>query len=121
MPTATTPLATEPAPVDAAERALVYCTVEWSGPERSARPIIRQAIALLRAEAEPIDFDFFIIPEDSTEFEPWLKSHGRPGALGAASVYWLESGRVVAFEINALIPGVAGLVERTRALWGRAA
>jgi hypothetical protein len=116
------PVATDPAVIDAAGRAIVYCYVEWSVPERLARPVVREAVATLRAASNPIAFGFFTFAEDAPAFEAWLVSRGKSKCpLGSGVVLWLDAGRCVAMEINAAQAGVARLVNRTESLWGQPA
>ena len=75
-PPADLPVTTDPALIDQASRAIVYCYVEWSGPERLGRPVAQAAVALLRAASDPICFEFFAIEEDSSVFTAWLVPHG---------------------------------------------
>ncbi|HYE17105.1 MAG TPA: hypothetical protein VEA69_01610 [Tepidisphaeraceae bacterium] len=106
--------------IDAAPRAIVYCFVEWSGPERMARRVIRDAIARLRSAERPIAFEFFAIEEDAPAFAGWLASHRWP-VTGSGGVLWAEAGRCVAREIAAGQAGAEGIVGRTEALWGKTA
>jgi len=114
------PVVTGPAVIDATARAIVYCYVEWSMPERAGRPVIRSAIAQLRAATTPIPFEFFAIEEDAPAFTHWIAAHGF-GASGCGVVLWLESGRRVATEVNAAHAGAKLLASRTYALWKHAA
>ncbi len=101
LPTPTDlPVVTHPAVIDAARRAIVYCYVEWSVPERLGRPVIRDAIAQLRTAPESTPFEFFAIEEDAPAFADWIAAHGY-GAAGSGVILWLESGRRVATEVNA--------------------
>ncbi|HSI34980.1 MAG TPA: hypothetical protein VK986_15480 [Tepidisphaeraceae bacterium] len=114
------PVIADPATIAAAPRAVVYCCVEWSGPERMARRVIRDAIARLRTAEGPIAFEFFAIEEDAPAFAEWLASHQWP-VMGSGGVLWVEAGRCVAREIAAGQAGVEGIVRGTEALWGETA
>jgi hypothetical protein len=114
------PVVTNRAVIDAAARAIVYCYVEWSVTERHGRPVILDAIAQLRAAAEPIPFKFYAIEEDAPAFADWIAAH-EDGASGSGVVIWLESGRPLATEVNVVSAGATRLVSQTRDLWGNTA
>ena len=116
------PVIRDPAAIDAAARALVYCYVEWGIDERFSRHVVRTAVAELRETPDPVPFDFFAIEEDAPAAAAWLVAHGwskHPGGWGA--VLWLERGRCVATEMCAKRVGAAAIVTRTRSLWSGAA
>jgi hypothetical protein len=124
FPPADLPIATHPAVIDAAGRAIVYCYVEWSMPEVYGRPVVRQMVAQLRAARDPIPFDFFAVEEDAPAFADWLVARGQRqhrSAIGSGIVLWLEAGQCVATEVCAWQAGVARLVARTESLWGNTA
>jgi hypothetical protein len=110
--------------VNAAARALVFLTVPWSGPERSARLAFRTAAEQLAAEHPGIGVECFVLDEEAGWCQDWLVTLGVPRLggghpLGAGSMVWLESGRVVSSEVDGhqLRPG--GLVTRTLRLWAK--
>jgi hypothetical protein len=111
-------ITSSPTAIDAAERAIVYLTVDWSMPERHSREAIAAALAAL----EQLDFEFFSVSEDDELMRPWLRSHGfTEYRLGYGSLLWLERGHQVAKE---LLPGHVGsevVVAKTRSLWGQSA
>lgn len=100
--------------IERAARAIVYLSVEWSGPERLTRRVVQSAI-----EALPdLGFEFFAVEEDGTITEPWLISRGCHHPRGCGSLMWCEQGRRVHTE---LLPGKLGaeaIVRKTLALWG---
>jgi hypothetical protein len=110
--------------VSAAPRALVFLTVPWSGPERTARAAFRAAAARLAAESPELCIECFSLDEEAEGCQAWLAGLGLPQLgggypLGAGSIVWLESGRAVSHEVGgcALKPG--GIVARARWLWAR--
>lgn len=97
-------------------RTMIFLTVEWSGPERAARQVFREAAKEVRGVS------FCILDEEAEAVQAWLSSLGLPAfgggfARGAGAVIWLEQGRLLSFELNVGTLGVAGLVSRTKGLW----
>lgn len=107
-----------------APRALVFISVPWSGPERQGRQVFRAAATILGEKHAELDIAFFRLEVDEDETsQQWLVSVGYPqfASMGAGSLLWLQSGEVLATEVNALSPGVSGIVDRSTSLWrGRA-
>jgi hypothetical protein len=107
-----------------APRALVFISVPWSGPERQGRQVFRAAAATLDEKHAELGIVFFRLEVDEDETsQQWLSSVGylQFAGMGAGSLLWLEAGRVLATEINALSLGVSGIVDRSTSLWrGRA-
>src|SRR4051812_44274973 len=89
------PVVTDPAIVKRAARAIVYCYVEWSVPERVGRETVREAVTKLRYSQAPIAFEFFALDEDSPAALAWL---GQSFAAGSGLVLWTELETVVARE-----------------------
>jgi hypothetical protein len=117
-PPADLPVVNHSSEIDAADRAIVYCYVEWSGPERFGRPVVLEAVATLRDATSPIPFEFFAIEEDSPAFKDWLVARGHAEyPFGAGTVLWIDSGKCIATEISAAQAGSAQLVSRTESLW----
>ena len=103
-----------------APKALVFISVPWSGPERQGRQIFRAAADVLDEEYADLGVAFFRLEVDEDEAsQQWLMSVGYPqfAVMGAGSLLWLQSGQVVATEINALSLGASGIVDRSRSLW----
>ena len=103
-----------------APKALVFISVPWSGPERQGRQIFRAAADILDEEYADLGVAFFRLEVDEDEAsQQWLMSVGYPqfAVMGAGSLLWLQSGQVVATEINALSLGASGIVDRSRSLW----
>ena len=100
--------------------ALVFISVPWSTPERHGRQAFRDAVAILEEKHADLGIAFFRleVDEDETSKE-WLISVGYPqfAAMGAGSLLWLQSGRVLSTEINANSLGARGIVDRTTSLW----
>jgi hypothetical protein len=112
--------------VNAARRALVFLTVPWSGPERSARMAFRAAAEQLATESPDLGVECFALDEEAEWCQAWLATLGveQLGGgypLGAGSMLWLESGRVVSHEIGGCQLKPGGIVARTRWLWATAA
>jgi hypothetical protein len=102
----------------AADRAIVFLTVDWSAPERKSRACFQRLVEMLSGLAIP-SVEFFVINEDDDAVRQQLPdSVGCSCApLGAGTVFWLERGQVIAGEINAGSVGHDRLFERTAALW----
>ena len=103
-----------------APKALVFISVPWSGPERQGRQIFRAAADVLDEEYADLGVAFFRLEVDEDETsQQWLVSIGYPqfAWIGAGSLLWLQSGEVLATEINALSLGIPGMVERSTSLW----
>ncbi len=80
----------------------------------------RAAVALLEEEHPDLDIAFFRLEVDEDEAsQQWLSSAGYPqfAGMGAGSLLWLQSGQVLATEINASWLGEPGIVARTASLW----
>jgi hypothetical protein len=113
------------ADVSAAPRALVFLTVPWSGPERTARLAFRAAAEQLAAEYAGLAIRFFSLDEDAEWCQRWLAGLAIPQLggghpLGAGSMVWLENGRPVASEIGGAALQARGVVARSLWLWGTA-
>ncbi len=112
--------------VNAALRALVFLTVPWSGPERTARTAFRVAAEQLAAESPDLGIECFSLDEEAEWCQAWLATLGLPQLgggypLGAGSILWLESGRAVTHEIGGCQLKPGGIVARARWLWARQA
>jgi hypothetical protein len=103
-----------------APRALVFISVPWSVPERHGRQAFRLAAATLEKEHADLGIEFFRleVDEDQTSLQ-WLCSigYGHFAGLGAGSLIWLQSGRVLATEVNANYLGASGIVTRSTTTW----
>jgi hypothetical protein len=103
-----------------APRALVFISVPWSGPERHGRLVFRAAVAILEEKHSDLGIAFFRLEVDEDEIsQQWLTSVGYPqfAGMGSGSLLWLESGQVLAAEINALSLGASGIVAGSTSLW----
>ena len=103
-----------------APRALVLISVPWSGPERHGRQAFRGVAKILDEKHADLGIAFFRLEVDEDETsQQWLVSIGYPqfAWIGAGSLLWLQSGEVLATEINALSLGIPGMVERSTSLW----
>ena len=99
-------------------RAIVYLTVDWSGPERHSRQVFQEAMNRLGETRQ--DIAFGVVGEECDGYDAWLGARNVPknlGCSGSGPVIWLESGRVIAWEVNAAWTGADRIVDRTRFLW----
>ncbi len=108
--------------VNAARRALVFLTVPWSAPERTARVAFRTAAEQLATDSPELGVECFSLDEEAEWCQAWLAALGLPQVgggypLGAGSMLWLESGRAVSHEISGCSLKPGGIVARTRWLW----
>lgn len=108
------------AQIRSAERALVFISVPWSGPERQAREVFRAAASRLEELVPELHVRLFRLEVD--EDQPslrWLSSLGlsQYAEAGAGSLIWLEEGIVTSSELNATSLGIAGIVGRSASLW----
>jgi hypothetical protein len=102
-----------------ASRALVFISVPWSGPERQGREVFRAAVEILEQKAD-LGITFFRLEVDEDEAsQQWLTSIGymQFASMGAVSLIWLQSGGVLATEINGLSLGASCIVARSTSLW----
>jgi hypothetical protein len=75
---------------------------------------------MLERKNPALGIDFFRLDVDEDEIsQNWLASIGylQFAGMGAGSLLWLESGSVLATEINAGDVGATGIVARSRSLW----
>ena len=103
-----------------APRALVFISVPWSMSERHGRQVFRAAASILEEKHADLGIAFFRLEVDEDETsQQWLISVGYPqfAGTGAGSLLWLQSGRVLAAEINALSLGTSGIVARSMSFW----
>ncbi|MBN9523823.1 hypothetical protein J0H58_35820 [bacterium] len=113
------------AAIAAAPRALVFLTVPWSCPERTARADFRKAVARLAEFGLVVEA--FAVDEEAELAQRWLggrgvpEPYGRGVPIGWGSVLWLEAGRLVGFVCRGIDERAIGLIGRSRALWGGAA
>jgi hypothetical protein len=110
--------------VNATRRALVFLTVGWSGPERTARQSFRIAAERLASDDRDLGVECFVLDEDSEWCQVWLHAIGIPQLgsgypLGAGSILWLESGRAVSHEIGGCSLKPKAIEARTHWLWGQ--
>ena len=110
------------AAIKAAPRAMVFLTVAWSGPERTARADFRKAVARL-AEIG-LSVEAFALDEDSEIGQRWLASLGLMITFegigvpqGWGTVLWLEYGTVVWRVARGNDERVVGMIARSKALW----
>jgi hypothetical protein len=111
--------------VAAASRALVFLTVEWSGPERLARSAFREAPERLTAKYADLDIAFFWLNEDTEWCQRWLAGIKVPQLgggypLGAGSMLWLEVDQPVSHEVGGAGLSAGQIVARSLSLWSTA-
>jgi len=103
-----------------ASRALVFISVPWSAPERSARQVLHAAVAQLERTYPALSLACFRLEVDGDAASlEWLSSLGQSSLAnaGAGSVLWLTSGRMLSVEITANALGVEGIVSKSLSLW----
>jgi hypothetical protein len=103
-----------------APRAVIFISVPWSGPERTAREVFRDAASRLEGSYAELGIRFFILEIDEDEAsQHWLASVGllHLATAGAGSVIWLDRSCLVSSEVNANVLGVTGVVARSISLW----
>ena len=105
--------------ITAADRAIVFLTVDWSVTERNSRRCFRRLIESLSEAAVP-EIDLFVVNEDDDPMRQKLPASIACSCvpLGVGTMFWMERGKVVAGEINPCSIGHRGLFERTVSLWG---
>ena len=108
--------------VNAAGRSLVFLTVPWSAPERTARAAFRTAAEQLATDSQGLDVECFALDEEADWCQAWLAAVGQPhlgngNPLGAGSMLWLELGRVVSHEIEGCSLKSGDIMARTHWLW----
>jgi hypothetical protein len=105
-------------PVFRVERAIVFMSVDWSGPERKGRQRLRQLIEGSLASGLP-PIEFFVVNEDNdtlrARFPTSIRCNCTP--LGAGAMHWIEHGRIVASEPSAGSCTLQHLMAQTAALW----
>lgn len=103
--------------------AVVYVTVNWSGPERASR-FVFQEFASRFGEGQPeIGASFRVLGEECPGFADWFAAHRIDGFQreGSGGVVWLALGRVVHLEHHAAYVGIKGLREATLHVWSEVA
>lgn len=106
-----------------APHALVFLSVPWSCPERTARADFDKAVARLMGFG--LSVEAFTLDEESELAQRWLSSLGLPEPygqgvpIGWGSVIWLETGRVVGFVGHGIDERAVGIIGRTKKLWGQ--
>jgi hypothetical protein len=105
-------------PVFLANQAIVFMSVDWSGPERRGRQRLQQLIDRCR-DSELPQIEFFVVNEDDdtlrSQFPTSIQCVCTP--LGAGSIHWIERGRFVANEVSAGSCTLDHLFARTAELW----
>jgi hypothetical protein len=107
--------------IAAAPRALVFLTVPWSCPERTARSDFRKAVGRLAEIDLPVEA--FAVDEESELVQRWLctlglpEPYGRGVPIGWGSMLWLEAGRVVGFVGHGIDERAVGIIGRSKSLW----
>jgi hypothetical protein len=108
--------------INAAPRAMVFLTVPWSGPERTARADFRKAVTRLAEIGLPIEA--FAMEEESEAGQRWLASlellvtfEGVGVPQGWGAVLWLEYGRLVWRIGSGIDERAIGIIALTKALW----
>ena len=110
--------------VNAAPRAVVVLTVDWSSPERTARVAFRGAAERLAAEHPALGVEWFALDEDTDWCQAWLAGVAFLGLgdgipRGAGSMAWLEGGRLVSSELGGCSLSIADIVSRSVSLWAK--
>jgi hypothetical protein len=105
--------------IDAQPRAILYVSVDWSGPERVSRKVFRAFADALAASHPELSISFWVIDEHCPDFNGWFKRHRLDGLsyIGFGEVIWLEHGKAVANQVNAGYIGEQGLLKQTLTLW----
>jgi hypothetical protein len=103
----------------AADRGIVFLTVDWSVTERHSRQCFRRLVESLAGAAVP-EIDLFVVNEDDDAVRQELPASVDCSCvpLGVGTMFWMERGKVVAGEINPCSIGHRGLFDRTIELWG---
>jgi hypothetical protein len=101
-------------------QALVYLTVDWSGPERLSRTVFAQTIDRLTASCpDEGRISFWVVHEKCEGFEEWAMTLAIGGNIsGWGTVIWLRNGEVVWSAVNAAATGVEKLIAVTVAHFG---
>ncbi|MFC1757149.1 hypothetical protein ACFL2H_00050 [Planctomycetota bacterium] len=99
----------------ASHRAIIALNVPWSGYARKAKATIETASPKLKL----LQITFVAVDEESADVRGWLNEHAPKlltgdFARGAGSIFWLEEGRVVDFEVNGGNLTEQELLNRTR-------
>jgi len=105
--------------ITAADRAMLFLSVVWSGPERHSRVAFVDAAAQLQREHPDIGASFWFVPETCDGFLEWASHRdlAHASASGWGAVAWLSHDQVLAVELNAANCGAGGLVATTLGLW----
>ncbi|HEX4795189.1 MAG TPA: hypothetical protein VH370_15445 [Humisphaera sp.] len=113
------PVTTDMQVIEDAPHALVFLTVDWSGPELESREAVQATLKAIPHR----DFGFFAISEeDGSATCAWLVERGwAKHPRGCGSLLWLEFGKVVHTELLPRNVGRDAVVAKTLALWGRSA
>jgi hypothetical protein len=109
--------------IAAADRAMLFLSVTWSGPERHSRVVFLEAVGQLQREHPALGVSFWIAPETCDGFVEWAapRALAEPSACGCGAVVWLSQGNALVVELDAAKCGAAKLVDVTLALWPRGA
>ena len=110
--------------MNAAARAVVVLTVEWSGPERTARVAFRTAAEQLGASRPAFGIEWFALDEDADWCQAWLVEVGFPGLgdgvpRGAGGMAWLAGGRLVSSALGGCFLRAEDIVSWSVSLWSR--
>jgi hypothetical protein len=105
----------------AAPRALVFLTVPWSCPERTARAAFHAAASRLTWEYSDLGITFFSLDGEADPVQTWLAALRidclGTGPCGAGSMLWLEEGTLVSSEIGGANMSANDIVARSLRLW----
>lgn len=107
------------AAANAAARACIFVTVDWSIYERNSRKQFFLFCDWIWVHYPDLGIKFYAIGEDCDDLGRWFEERGLPhlNVMGTGSVIWMEKGRVAGHELDANSPGDRGLAERTLAFW----
>lgn len=104
----------------ASHRAIIALNVPWSVYAGKATATLETASPKLKS----LKATFVAVDEESADVRGWLNEHAPKlltgdFARGAGSIFWLEEGRVVDFEVDGGNLTVLELINRTRVRWGK--
>lgn len=102
-------------------RAVVYLSVEWSGPERISRKAFAELAGRLGTDYPGVGATLWVVNETTDGAHDWFRTAELPFQAGAGygAVVWLELGQVVTIEADAGRAGSDALISRTLELWGK--
>ena len=91
--------------IDAASKAIVYLSVDWSFQGQNARKKFFLFVESLVNEMPDSGISFFILEEDQAFVRSWLglkRNVKMDYVSGCGSIAWLDHGKVVGWTLSAL-------------------